>query len=152
MTRHPHFIFKLVSLIAILALLGCYQSVAQRRASEVAQREAAIAEVEAYNAAILAEQGIFTSAVSYADGSYEGSGMGFGGEITVSVAVSDGQITDITVLSAGGEDPAYYNQALNVLDSILKKQSTEVDTVSGATYSSTGLIDAVKDALGKAVH
>ena len=59
-------------------------------------------------------------------------------------------VAEITVLSADGEDPAYYDQALAVLDEIVSAQSTEVDTVSGATFSSTGLIDAAVDALGKA--
>lgn len=86
----------------------------------------------------------------YKDGTYEGTGIGFGGEITVSVTVADGRVTDIAVLSADGEDPAYYDQALAVLDEIVSAQSAEVDTVSGATFSSTGLIDAAADALGKA--
>ena len=66
-------------------------------------------------------------------------------------AVADGKITDIQVLSAAGEDPAYYNQALGVLEKIKSSQATQVDTMSGATYSSAGLIEAVSDALGKAV-
>ena len=86
----------------------------------------------------------------YKDGTYEGTGMGFGGEITVSVTVADGKVAEITVLSADGEDPAYYDQALAVLDEIVSAQSADVDTVSGATFSSTGLIDAAADALGKA--
>lgn len=149
MTRHLNFILKAVSLIAILIAFGCYQSVAQSREAVVAERESEIAEVEAYNAAILAESGA-GSTIGYADGTYEGTGVGFGGDITVSVTVADGQITDIQVISADGEDPAYYNQALSVLDEILKAQSAEVDTVSGATYSSTGLIDAAAAALEQA--
>lgn len=147
MRKYAGFLCKLVSLAVILAALGCYQSVAQQRAAEVAEREAAIAEVEAYNAAIRGDSG----AGSWADGTYEGTGLGFGGDITVSVTVADGKITDIQVLSAAGEDPAYYNQALGVLEKIKSSQATQVDTMSGATYSSAGLIEAVSDALGKAV-
>ena len=147
MRRYTAFFCKALSLAVILAALGCYQSVARERADTVQQRQAAIAEVEAYNAALQNDSG----AAAWADGTYEGTGVGFGGDITVSVTVSEGQITAIDVLSASGEDPAYYNQALGVLDEIKTSQSTEVDTVSGATYSSTGLIDAVTDALGKAV-
>jgi uncharacterized protein with FMN-binding domain len=55
------------------------------------------------------------------------------------------------VLSADGEDPAYYAQAESVLEEMLRQQSTEVDTVSGATYSSQGLIAATAQALEKAV-
>lgn len=86
----------------------------------------------------------------YKDGTYQGSAQGFGGAINVEVTVENGNISDIQVLSADGEDASYYNSALSVLDSIMEKQSAEVDTVSGATYSSTGLINATKQALGKA--
>lgn len=84
------------------------------------------------------------------DGTYEGSGTGFGGEINVSVTIAEGKLTAIDVLNADGEDPAYYDQAVAVIDEMLKAQSSEVDTVSGATFSSTGLIEATADALGKA--
>ena len=52
--------------------------------------------------------------------------------------------------SASGEDSAYLSQAEGVINSIISAQSTDVDTVSGATFSSTGIINAVNDALGKA--
>lgn len=147
MRRYTAFLCKAISLAIILAAFGLYQSVAATRAAAVAERQAAIDEVEAYNAALLDE----AESAAWADGTYEGTGVGFGGDITVSVTVLDGKISELEVLSADGEDPAYYNQALGVLDEIKTAQSTEVDTVSGATYSSTGLIDAVADALGKAV-
>ena len=60
------------------------------------------------------------------------------------------EITSINVVSAPGEDSAYLSQAESVIDSILSAQSTDVDTVSGATFSSTGILNAVDDALGKA--
>jgi uncharacterized protein with FMN-binding domain len=69
----------------------------------------------------------------------------------VEVTIADGAISQITVLSADGEDPAYYAQAESVLEEMLRQQSTEVDTVSGATYSSQGLIAATTQALEKAV-
>ena len=52
--------------------------------------------------------------------------------------------------SAPGEDSAYLSQGEGVISSIISAQSTDVDTVSGATFSSTGIINAVVDALGKA--
>ena len=86
----------------------------------------------------------------YHDGTYEGSAYGFGDFITVSVTLKDGKMTDISVISADGEDKPYYTQSLTVLDKMLSTQSTEVDTVSGATLTSEGIIEAVADALGKA--
>lgn len=86
----------------------------------------------------------------YKDGTYQGSAQGFGGTVTVKVTVEDGYISDIQVVSADGEDAAYYNMAIDVLDSIIADQSSDVDVVSGATYTSNGIIGAAKKALGKA--
>lgn len=87
---------------------------------------------------------------NYKNGTYQGSAQGFGGTITVEVTVEKGNISDIQVISADGEDATYYNVAVNVLDDIMSKQSADVDTVSGATYSSIGIINATKEALAKA--
>ena len=86
----------------------------------------------------------------YKDGTYTGSAQGFGGAIEVQVTLKDDEITDIQVTGASGEDSAYLSQAQSVISSIISAQSTDVDTVSGATFSSTGIINAVVDALGKA--
>ena len=86
----------------------------------------------------------------YKDGTYTGSAQGFGGTITVQVTLASDEITDIQVTSAPGEDSAYLSQGEGVISSIISVQSTDVDTVSGATFSSTGIINAVVDALGKA--
>ena len=86
----------------------------------------------------------------YKDGTYTRSAQGFGGTITVQVTLASDEITDIQVTSAPGEDSAYLSQGEGVISSIISAQSTDVDTVSGATFSSTGIINAVVDALGKA--
>ena len=86
----------------------------------------------------------------YKDGTYTGSAQGFGGAIEVQVTLKDDEITDIQVTSASGEDSTYLSQAQSVISSIISAQSTDVDTVSGATFSSTGIINAVIDAIGKA--
>lgn len=86
----------------------------------------------------------------YKDGTYTGSAQGFGGAITAQVTLANDEITDIQVTSAPGEDSAYLSQGEGVISSIISAQSTDVDTVSGATFSSTGIINAVVDALGKA--
>lgn len=86
----------------------------------------------------------------YKDGTYTGEAQGFGGTIQVQVTLSGDEITDIQVTSAPGEDSAYLSQGEGVISSIISAQSTDVDTVSGATFSSTGIINAVVDALGKA--
>lgn len=78
----------------------------------------------------------------------EGSARGFKGTITVEVKQTGDQIESITVLSHK-DDRKWYNRAVIVLEEIVNEQNTDVDTVSGATYSSLGLINAVKDALGQ---
>ena len=67
------------------------------------------------------------------------------------VLIEDGEITEINILEANAEDDAYLTTAESILDDILKAQSADVDTVSGATFSSTGIRDAVSDALEQAV-
>lgn len=86
----------------------------------------------------------------YKDGTYTGDGQGFGGNIQVQITIADDTLTDIQVVSAEKEDSTYLSQGKAVIDRILEAQSTDVDTVSGATFSSTGILMAVEDALGKA--
>lgn len=86
----------------------------------------------------------------YKNGNFEGSGTGYGGTITVQVTLEDDTITAVSVVSAPGEDSAYLSQGENVINSIISEQSTDVDTISGATFSSTGILEAVNDALSKA--
>ena len=149
--KHKNFILRVVNLLLILAVFGRYQQVAVVRAAAVAERQQEIREVEAYNASLQkAAQEAEEAEAGIQDGTYEGSAFGFGDLITVSVTIKDGRITDISVLDASGEDRPYYNQSLPLLDEMIDKQSTEVDTVSGATLTSEGLIGAVADALGKA--
>ena len=86
----------------------------------------------------------------YKDGTYQGSGTGFGGTITVQVAVSGGKITAVDILSASGETGSYFASAQGVVSKVLSSQSPNVDAVSGATYSSNGIIQAVQNALSQA--
>ena len=87
---------------------------------------------------------------SYTDGTYEGEGTGFGGSIDVKVTIEDGQLKNIEIISAENEDGTYLETAKGVISKILDAQTPEVDVMSGATFSSTGIKDAVADALQKA--
>lgn len=155
--KYRNFILRTVNLVLILGVLWQYQNTALLRAAAVAQRQQEIKEVESWNTSVLQAQQAEQKAeeekpTGPKDGTYEGSAYGFGDLITVSVTLKDGKMTDISVLSANGEDKPYYKQAVSVLNEMLEAQSTEVDTVSGATLTADGLIDAVADALGKAVQ
>ena len=92
----------------------------------------------------------FSAPAAYRDGVYTGSAQGFGGLITVQVTISGGVIADVTVISADGETASYFSQAKSVLSAVVSAGSPNVDTVSGATYSSNGILNAVKRALSQA--
>lgn len=92
------------------------------------------------------------SAVStYKDGTYQGTGTGFRGAATkVSVVVKNGKITGISTISCG-DDSSFYSKAFSsIKQQIISRQSSEVNAVSGATYSSKGIMQAVGNALSKA--
>ena len=93
--------------------------------------------------------GTVEEASSYKDGIYYGTGTGFGGPLKVMVKISDGKIASIQVVE-NSDGSSYISKASAVIESILSKQSTNVDTVSGATYSSVGIIQAVRNALSQA--
>ncbi len=83
------------------------------------------------------------------DGVFEGSGAGYAGRISVEVVVEGGEITAINVLSHS-ETPGIGEPAFGtIIDVVLETQSLEVDTVSGATGSSQGILAAIADALGQ---
>ena len=87
----------------------------------------------------------------YVDGTYTGSGTGFGGTITVQVTVSNHKIASINILDASSETASYFANAQGVVSRIISSQSPNVDAVSGATYSSNGIITAVQNALSQAI-
>lgn len=89
---------------------------------------------------------------AYIDGEYTASAQGFGGDIEIKAIISDGALYDIEIVSAKKEDPAYLSMAQDIIIDMLDSQSAEVDTVSGATFSSTGIKNAVKQALEQAVR
>jgi len=85
---------------------------------------------------------------SFTDGIYYGSGSGFRGTTQVAVVVENGCITDITVTSYQ-DDNQFFNRAQDgVIAAILSQQSVDVSSVSGATFSSNSIKEAVASALG----
>ena len=87
---------------------------------------------------------------TWKDGTYTGSGKGFGGTFSVKVTVKDGKISAIDVTSASGETASYFSKAKGIIPKMISGQTTNVDVASGATYSSNGIITAVRNALSKA--
>ncbi|MCR3760742.1 FMN-binding protein [Clostridium felsineum] len=91
-----------------------------------------------------------TPSVKYKDGTYTGTGTGFNPNLNVSVTIKNGKISNIELLS-NDETPRFFDRASSTVpNEIIKAQATNVDTVSGATRSSNGIMEAVQNALDKA--
>ena len=137
---------RLVSMLAIVGVLLGYNSVLDARAKEdeIARLSAQIAG----NGQSDSENGDSTN---YKDGTYTGEADGFGGTIQVEVKIEKNKIAEINVVSAEKEDGAYLSMAKDIIPKIMDAQSADVDTVSGETFSSTGIKNASEQALEKAV-
>lgn len=85
----------------------------------------------------------------YKDGTYEDRALGFNANVTVSVIVSGDVIENITVLSHAEDDP-YWTNCQKIIERIVSDNSADVDAVAGATFTSEGIINAVKNALTQA--
>lgn len=86
----------------------------------------------------------------YKDGTYTGTGKGYNGTITLTAKIKKGVIKSLEVEHT--DTPMFFNKAWDVLENeIIQNQSVDgIDTVSGATYSSKGIINAMKDILKQA--
>ncbi len=157
----------LAGLMMVVAVVTAYQSVTVSRtqADTIAELKNELNEtkneLEEYK--ILAASGgtksqsTSSSASSgteggFRDGVYTGEAEGYGGPIDVSVTIEGGRIASIDITSSENEDASYFNTATAVVDEILEEQTTAVDTTTGATFSSAGIINAVADALEQAVE
>ena len=138
-----NFIIRAGSLAVIVLMLFGYNEVLN-----VLAKDEQIAKLQASLDEDTANTG--QSPNSYTDGTYEGEGTGFGGPIDVKVTIKNGQMKDVEIISAENEDGTYLETAKGVISKILDAQTPEVDVMSGATFSSTGIKDAVADALQKA--
>ena len=90
------------------------------------------------------------SGATLKDGTYEGAAEGYNGDIKVSVVVQNGAVTDISIVEEK-ETPQYLQRAKEIIQTIVNGQSLEVDGITGATYSSKGIQNAVYHALQDAV-
>ena len=137
---------RLVSMLAIVGVLLGYNSVLDARAKEdeIARLSAQVAG----NGQSDSENGGCTN---YKDGTYTGEADGFGGTIQVEVKIEKSKIAEINVISAEKEDGAYLSMAKDIIPEIIDAQSADIDTISGATFSSTGIKNASEQALEKAV-
>lgn len=156
------FIVKLVNVIFVVAILLGYNHVIGKKEADFNQKvvkeekqlknkykdklaNASLKNAESKDSNSKSDEGI-----KYKDGIYQGTGQGFGGDITLSVKINQGKIEKIDIISAKGEDSSYFSRAKELIPIVEEKSSTNVDTISGATFSSKGIIAAVDDALSQA--
>ncbi|MDR1211157.1 MAG: flavocytochrome c [Spirochaetaceae bacterium] len=91
-----------------------------------------------------------SSKISFTPGTYQGTAQGFNGDVTMEVSVDAGRILGVRVVSQN-DTPEISGLAYERIPAaIVSGQTLAVDTVSGATYSSQGIINAVTAALEKA--
>ncbi len=137
------FWIRVVSLIAVIGILVGYNSVldAREKNEEIAKLKAQVTETQSAE----------SDDSNYKDGTYQGEAEGFGGTVAVEVTVEKGKITAVEIVSAQKEDGAYLSMAKDIIPKIIEAQSADVDTISGATFSSTGIKNASQEALEKAV-
>lgn len=148
---------KLLNLLLFAGALLAYNAVLDRRA-QAEELTRLTAELESANLQLAEyvsakgdkekEEQPFQS--DYVDGIYQASAQGYGGDITVELKIEKGKLAGLKLLSAAGEDGVYLQMASSVVKEILRQQSVEVDTVSGATYSSSGIRNAAAKALEQA--
>ena len=127
---------RVVSIVCILAVCAIYAVLA-------------VFGIKASRNHIEEEVAPVLEGASYKDGTNEGSATGYIGKMTVSVTIACGEITEINIVETGDDDE-YLIDAKDVIPEIIEKQSLEVDSISGATHSSKGIIKAVGNALESA--
>ena len=92
----------------------------------------------------------FAAASMAAPTTVEGTGVGKHGDITVAVTFDAGKIQNIEIVK-NAENPILAKKVFTELkDEVVALSSTDVDLISGATFSAKGFIDAVNDAAKKA--
>lgn len=156
------FYVRIVNVVLIIFALLDYNTVvhAREKTEEIARLDAELQNTKIQMANMQGQTDVQNGAVQdnanmqtgYKDGTWQGSAEGFGGMIDLDVIVASGQITEINITSADGEDGAYLTMAKDIISEIIDAQSSEVDTISGATFSSTGIKNAVAQALEGAVQ
>ncbi len=140
------FLIRSFCLAAVILILAGYNQVLKDRSKdeEITKLEVQVTKLQQEKEKTVDIKG------TYPDGRWEGGAKGFGGMISVLVTVENGTISEIEITSADGEDKAYLSMAEDIIPKIIEAQSADVDTVSGATFSSTGIRDAVSEALKQA--
>lgn len=88
--------------------------------------------------------------MNFQDGCYAGVSQGFGGQTKVTVTIKEGKIANVIVTETNDTEAVSHQAVKKVPELIVAAQHYDVDIVSGASKSSKGIMDAVKNALEQA--
>ena len=135
--RNRNFILKAVNICAIGVIVASFNGWATQTQAAEAQ-----AKVQAQQEARSGERGPYAT-----DGTFTGTAQGYGGPVISQVTIENGYIAKVEIVGHAGETPAYYSQAERLTQDIVDAQTTTVDTVSGATFSSAGILNSTTQAL-----
>lgn len=138
--RKRNFILKAANVAVVVALVAWFSTWAAETNQADAQVQQQILEAQK-----VASRGPFP-----VDGTFTGSAQGYGGLVTTQVTIEGGYLEKVQVVDAPNEDGPYLEQAVKLIDDMLMKQTPNVDVVSGATFSSAGIINGVIQAIDSA--
>lgn len=135
--RYRYFVAKALNLALAVAVIMGFSSWAAQAQAHDAEVEEQIAQAQR-----AASRGPYAN-----DGTFVGSAKGFGGAVQMQVDIVDGYIDSVQILDASHEDDAWLDMCKSIPAQIVKAQSTDLDVVSGATYTSSGMLNATTEAL-----
>ncbi len=133
------FAFKAANVIVVVVLLAWFCSwAAQAQEADAAVRK------QIQDAERAANRGPYAT-----DGEFLGSAQGYGGLVTVRVSIENGYIEQLEIVSAENEDTPYLDQTRRLLSDVVNANTSAVDVVSGATFTSAGILNGATEALQK---
>lgn len=137
---YRYFFAKALNLALVVCVLAAFSAwAAKANAHDAAVQEQIAAAERAASRGPYAQDGVFT-----------GSAQGFGGPVKMQVSIENGYISDVQILDASAEDDAWLEMCQGLPEQIVKAQGTSVDVVSGATYTSSGILNGATQALKQA--
>lgn len=153
---HNKYAATMIAVLCLCIMVGSYyggnayaKAYAESNASSTTSSSDSSSSSKTYdeNSSTVADANDSNDTSAYKDGTYTGSGTGYRGTTTVKVVVKSGKITSITVVSYEDDQQWFERAADTVISEIKSSQNVDVDTVSGATFSSNSIRAAVADAL-----
>ncbi len=133
------FAFKAANVAVVVGLLAWFCS----WAAQTQQADAAV-QKQIQEAERAANRGPYVT-----DGAFLGTAQGYGGAITVRVSIENGYIEQLEIVSAENEDAPYLDQTRRLLTDVVNANTSAVDVVSGATFTSAGILNGTTEALQK---